>query len=131
MISLCQGNGSAPQIWFIISSVVFSEIRAQGFGIHFVNYFMTEISQLVGLSYVDDCDMVQSDDDIQATQSQMQLALSELEDLIKIMGCCLAPDKSARYLLDYQQRRGKWKCTNPGQDKLMLDTNKGGGVVTL
>ena len=36
---LCHGNGSAPQIWSIISSVLFSALRAQGFGINFANYF--------------------------------------------------------------------------------------------
>ena len=77
VMGILQGNGSVPQIWFITSSVVFSALRAQGFGIHFVNYFMTEISELVGFSYVDDCGMVQSDDNIKATQSKMQLTVSE------------------------------------------------------
>ena len=66
-MGLCQGNGYAPQLWSIISSTVFSAIWTQGFGIHFVNSFTTEISQLVGFSYVDDCDMIQSDDDIEDT----------------------------------------------------------------
>ena len=71
IMGLFQGNGSAPQILPIISYVLFSALRAQGFGIYFVNYFTTKISQLVGFSYVDDCDMVQSDDDIEATNSKM------------------------------------------------------------
>ena len=37
MVVLYQGNCSAPQIWSIISSVVFLELGLQGFGIHFVN----------------------------------------------------------------------------------------------
>ena len=36
-----------------------------------------EISQLVGFSYIDDCNMVQLDDDAEATHSQMQLKISE------------------------------------------------------
>ena len=71
MMELCQGNGSATQIWSIISSLVFSALIAQGFGIHFVNSFTSEIAQLLCFSYVDDCDMVQSDDDIEATRYQM------------------------------------------------------------
>ena len=47
-------NGSASQIWLIISFVVFSVLRAQGFGINFVNYFTTEIAQVLGFSYVDE-----------------------------------------------------------------------------
>ena len=53
IVGLFQQNGNAPQIWSIISSVVFSALQAQGFGIHFENSFMEEISQLVGFSYVD------------------------------------------------------------------------------
>ena len=51
-------------------------LRTQLFGIHFVNSFKAEIEQLVGFSYVDDCYMIQSDDDIEATLSQMQLKIS-------------------------------------------------------
>ena len=38
----------------------------------------------------------------------------------------MVQDKSACYLVDYQRRRGKWKRTNPGQDKILEATNKGG-----
>ena len=58
--------------------------------------------------------MVQSDDDIEVTHSKIQLAVSKWEDLIRIMGGFLSPDKSARYLVDQKLRRGKRKCTNPG-----------------
>ena len=72
-----QGNACEPQIWSIISSIVFSSLCTQGFSIHFINSFKTEIAQLVGFIYVDDCDMIQSDDDIAATHSQMKLTIIE------------------------------------------------------
>ena len=59
MIGICYGGGSAPQIWSNIRSIVFSALRAEGFGIHFINYFTTEIVQLVGFSYVDEYEMFQ------------------------------------------------------------------------
>ena len=37
--------------------------------------------------------MIQPDDDIEATQLQMQLVVSECKYLIIITGGCLAPDK--------------------------------------
>ena len=43
MMGLFQENGSAPQLWSIISSIVFSELRTQGFGIHFLDSFTGEI----------------------------------------------------------------------------------------
>ena len=71
-----QGNRSAPQIWSIIGSIVLSALQAQGFGIHFTDDFRTEIAELVGFSYLDDYDMVQSYNDVEATYSKMQLAIS-------------------------------------------------------
>ena len=68
--------------------------------------------------------MIQSDDNIAATHSQIQTSVSEWEDLIRITGCCLVPDKSAWYLVYYKWRQGKWKCTNPGKDKFLKATNK-------
>ena len=114
MMAICQGNGSAPQIWYIIISVVYSAFRSQGFGINFANSFTTILAQLVGFVYADNCNMVQSDDNVEATHSQMQLAISEMEDLISIAGGYLAPDKIAWYLVDYEWIQGKWKCTNLG-----------------
>ena len=57
-----QVDGSTPYIWSIISSVVLSSLRAQVFCILFVNSFTTDISQLVEFIYVDNFDMVQSDE---------------------------------------------------------------------
>ena len=67
MMIILQGNVSAPQIWSIISSVVFSALQAQGFGIHFVNSFTMEIAHLISFSYVDNFNMVQSDADVETT----------------------------------------------------------------
>ena len=118
MMRLCQGNGCGPQFWSIISSMVFSVLCTQGFGIHFIKYFTTEIAQLVGCSYVDNCDMIQSYDDIESTHSQMQLEISWWEYLIIIItGGFLAPYKSVWYLVDYEWIWGKWKWTNMGQYK--------------
>ena len=68
IMGLCQVNGCAPQLWSIISSIVLSALWTQGFVIHFVNYFTAKISQLIGFSSVDDCDTIQSDDDIESIQ---------------------------------------------------------------
>ena len=61
--------------------------------------------------------MIQLDDDIEATQSQIKFEISEWEDLIRITGGCLAPDKREWYLVDYEWMQGKQKCTNPGKIK--------------
>ena len=53
MMIICQGNCFSSQLWSIISYIVFSALRTQGLGIHFVNYFTTDLQHLVGFSYVD------------------------------------------------------------------------------
>ena len=90
-----------------------------------------KIAQLVVFSYVYDCNMVQSYDDIKSIHSQTQLAILEWKDLIIIKGSCLGQDKSAWYLIDYKWIRGILKYTNPGQDRLLEDTNKVGGNFPL
>ena len=104
MMGLFQGNSSSPQIRLIIISVVLLELRAQGFAIHFGNYFTKEIAQFLRFSYIDDCDIVQLDDYVEATHSQMKLVIPERWGLIRITGGFPAPDKSAWYLVNY-----KWK----------------------
>ena len=69
VMGLCQVNGCAIQIFPIISSIVFSALQTQVFVIHLVNSFTTEIAQLVEFRYLYDCDMIQSDDDIEAPHS--------------------------------------------------------------
>ena len=101
MMLFCQGNGSAPQIWSIIISVVFSALWSQGFGIRFENSFLKEVEKLVGFSYVDDWGMVQLDVDIESTYYQIQLSILEWEGLIRIVGGYLVPDKSVWYLVDF------------------------------
>ena len=100
-------------------------------GVHFLNPFVAGISHLAGFSYVDDCDMIQSDDYIETIHSKMQLAIMEWEDLIRITGGFLIKYKSVWCLVDYEWRRGKWKCTNPRQGKNIEDTNKAGEIVPL
>ena len=68
---------------------------------------------------------------MEVTNLQMQLKISEWEDLIRITGGIPAPDKRVWYLVDYKWRRGKWKCTKLGQDKIMMDTNETREIVPL
>ena len=68
--------------------------------------------------------MIQLDDDIEATHWQKHFLISEWEDLISITGGCMAPDKSAWYLVNYNWRWGKWKFTNLVQERVLEANNK-------
>ena len=96
-----QGNGYAPQIWYTISSVDFEELIEQGFGINLSNSFTGELTKLLGFSYIDDYDIIQSSDDVNTTHQDMLYALLELEEFIKVTRGYLVPNKSAWYLVDY------------------------------
>ena len=61
----------------------------------------------------------------------MKLEISEWEYLIRITGGFLAPDKSAWYLVGYKWIRGKWKCKNPVEHKILEATNKTRKIVSL
>ena len=75
--------------------------------------------------------MVQSDDDVEANYSKMQLTTLEWGYLLSIAGGCQEPYKSAWYPVDYEWKRRKWKCMNPGQDKVMKATYKAGEISPL
>ena len=60
-----------------------------------------------------------------------KFAISEWEDLIITAGGFLAADKIAWCLADYKWIRGKWKCTDPGQDTILEATNKTREIVPL
>ena len=101
MQGLLQGNGPVPQMWYILSSVIFAALRAQGFGVNLSNSFTGELTKLLGFSYIDDYDIIQSSDDVNTTHQDMLYALLELEEFIKFTRGYLVPNKSAWYLVDY------------------------------
>ena len=74
MQALIKGNSSAPQIGSIDVSVIFTELTEQGFGIQFSNSFTVELTQLVGFNYVDDCNLLQSGNNINTTHQDMQIS---------------------------------------------------------
>ena len=76
MMGLYQGNVSSPQAWSIISSVVFSALLPQVLGIHFEDSFTRKVAHLVEFSYVDDCNMVQSDNNVEGTYLEKYLKYS-------------------------------------------------------
>ena len=129
---LLQGNGAGPQIWSILSSTIFDALRGKGYGLHFVTAITKELFHLVGFSYVDDCDLATNNSTVQLTHSMMQAALTEWEELIKVTGGCLVPDKSSWYLVDYIWKRGKWICIDAKTDEMdLVATTKDGQQVSL
>ena len=118
-----QVNGYAPQIWSTLSLVIFASLLEQGFGVQFSNSFTGEFTQIVGFSYIEDCDLILPSNNVNTTHQYTQDSLLEWEALIEVTGGCLAPNKIAWYLVDYEWNRVKCKCTNPGIQKPVMGGN--------
>ena len=66
---ILQGNASGPHIWTVVNLVVFNILRHKGHGSQFCTALSKEMFVLIGFSYVDDCDLIQTGQDIYATGS--------------------------------------------------------------
>ena len=79
-----QGNASGPAIWSILSSVVFDILHKRGFGTKIISSISKGLFVLVGFSYVDDCDLLQTGEDpIKVIRSMQDLINSWGELMVK------------------------------------------------
>ena len=110
---ILQGNASGPHIWTVVSSTVFNILRSKGHGSQFCTALSREIFVLVGFSYVDDCDLIQTGKDVVEVMTSMQQVVDSWTDQVEVTGGALEPSKSWYYLVDYKMKRGKWTAYNP------------------
>ena len=55
-----QENTSGPAIWLILSSVIFDILHKRGLNSNMTSSISKQLLTLVGFSYVDYCDLIQS-----------------------------------------------------------------------
>ena len=103
-----QGNASGPTIWSVLSSVIFEILHDKGFGVEFCSTLSKQLFLLVGFSYVDDCDLIQSGEDPITVARSMQRVIQQWGDLMEVTGGALASDKTYWYLVEFVWKRGKW-----------------------
>ena len=104
-----QDNATGPTIWSVLSSVIFEMIlHEKGFGVEFCSAISKQLFLLVGFSYVDDCDLIQSGEDPLTVARSMQRVIQQWGDLVEVTGRALASDKTNWYLVDCFWKRGKW-----------------------
>jgi hypothetical protein len=108
-----QGNGAGPAIWALISAVLLSIMRTQGFGLNIVTVCSSLSVVLAGYAFVDDTDIIHAAPGVHIKGKeivpQMQKVLDTWEGLLRATGGALRDDKSYWYLLDYNFRGGVWK----------------------
>jgi len=59
---ICQGNGMGPTIWLVTSIVLMNMVCYNGHQIIFSSPISHQVMDLLGLLYVDDCDLFAIDD---------------------------------------------------------------------
>jgi hypothetical protein len=91
-----QGNGAGPQIWSLISSVLFLAMHLDGLSTKFVSKLTSEFIDIIGYMYVDDMDLIQIKPyhQWQTLTETLQLTLAYWNKLVKVTGGALEPSKS-------------------------------------
>ena len=107
-----QGNAAGPTIWVLVSSVVFEILHQRGFAVHICTSISKDVYKLVGFSYVDDCDLIQSGQDPIEVLNSMQTLISNWGSLVRVTGGALSVDKSWWYLVEFVWSKGKWKASD-------------------
>jgi hypothetical protein len=104
MQGVYQGNGAGPVIWAVVSSPVLQILRQEGYGAFFKAAISGEEIRLVGYTFVDDTDLIQTGrsptDSFSSVFSQAQKALDRWEALIKATGGALAVSKCRWWAVD-------------------------------
>jgi hypothetical protein len=99
---ILQGNASGPHIWTVVSLVVFNILRHKGHGSQFCTALSKEMFVLIGFSYVDDCDLIQTGQDAVEVMTSMQQVVDSWTDQVEVTGGVLERSQSWYYLVDYK-----------------------------
>ena len=126
-----QGNAAGPTIWILVSSVIFEVLHKRGFAVQICTSVSKETFKLVGFSYVDDCDLIQSGLNPVEVLRSMQTLIANWSSLVEVTGGALSIDKSWWYLIDYVWCRGKWKARDAGEDLDLFAVSESGVPLSL
>ena len=109
-----QGNGCGPQVWAVVSSVMFEILKKKRLTTSFVSPLSKEHLKLCGFAFVDDTDLLQASggqhnrNNPDDTMERMQQSVDAWEAAAKTTGGSIAVDKSWFYLIHFQWEKGKW-----------------------
>ena len=107
-----QGNGAAPAIWAVISSVFFDLLRDKGYGFNLRAPLSKLAINLAGCGFVDDTDLLQigleEDDYISVTQ-KLQETVNWWETCARVSGGAVVPNKSWFGLVEFEWTDGEWR----------------------
>ena len=94
-----QGNTSGPVIWSLLSSITFEVLHKRGFDVKYCTIISKNLFHLVGFSYVDYYDLIQSGSDLEEVLASMQGLINSWGSLIEVTVGALCVDKSWWYFI--------------------------------
>jgi hypothetical protein len=99
-----QGNGAGPQMWAVISAVLFLAMHMEGFSTTFCQKMTSRFLSLTGFMYVDDMDLICISDEADSNEinEELQLMLGYWNKLVRVTGGALEPNKSGWYSFQQQ-----------------------------
>jgi len=107
-----QGNGAGPQIWAAVSSPIFDMVRNLGNGTTLQSLLTQDMVHFVGFGFVDDVDLITTDNVVSQTPAcilcQLQQTLDLWEMGLRTSGGALSAKKSQWTFIDFAWKKGKW-----------------------
>jgi hypothetical protein len=119
---LCQGNGTSPVEWAVISICIISSHKKKGHGAHFTCPITKLKSHIVGIIYVDDTDLVhfrmEEDQDKNEAFFHLQEAITNWGKLLLTTGGSLKPIKCFFHLISFTwDEDGNWAYKDNEEDE--------------
>ena len=114
VMGMGQGNGCGPQVWAVVSSVMFEILKRKGLTTTFSSPISKQVLKLCGFAFVDDTDLLQATgtkinrNDPEDTMQRMQRSVDQWEAAAKTTGGSISVDKSWYYLIHFEWKNGVW-----------------------
>ena len=121
-----QGNPCGPTIWVLVSSIIFEILHKTCFAVHICTSISKEVFKLVGFSYFNDCDLIQSGLDPLEVLQSMQDLIQSWGSLMEVTGGVLGVSKRWWYLIYYVWNKGKWTASDAAVDMDLTATSATG-----
>jgi hypothetical protein len=130
-----QGNGAGPQMWAILSSVLFLAMHMEGLSTRFCQKMTKKFLSLTGFMYVDDMDLIciRDEHNKQNITEDLQLTISYWNRLVKVTGGALEPTKSGWYAFcqEWNSNTGQYEYKDIGPPKTIKAKDKDGAKHSL
>jgi hypothetical protein len=102
---ICQGNGTGPAIWVVLSTPLLNLLRECGLGCTFTSPISQETVYFVGYSFIDDTDLIQTAKKGESSldvAAALQHSVETWEGGLRATGGAMVLEKTFWYLVDFE-----------------------------